>query len=129
MFEQLGLISAILGGFAFTFVGAILTIDRSHGIVSAAYLIGVVTAVIFFVCTVGWSLMSFAELSKSDLIMETLREKHRLLSFFFIMGIFSLNCSLALSGFIRSRITGIVSTIIATIGLIAILYIIKDFIR
>lgn len=58
MIEQYGLISAVLGGFAFTFVGAILAMNDKRKIIDLAFLLGVISASIFFICALGWTLIA-----------------------------------------------------------------------
>ncbi|MBK8373195.1 MAG: hypothetical protein IPN97_17655 [Saprospiraceae bacterium] len=128
MIQQLGLISAILGGFAFTFLGALLTIQHEKKVVDFTIVTGVLSALIFFICALGWSFLSTNQISESENLSNLVGSKHKTLSILLLFGIFSLTICLALSGWIRSKKTGFFTTLISVLGLIIILSILRDFI-
>ncbi|MEO1654619.1 MAG: hypothetical protein AAFU64_13825 [Bacteroidota bacterium] len=129
MHEQLALISAILGGFAFTFLATILSMSQKAKIIDFTFIISVISSILFFISALGWSLMAMSVKVAQDPVKLAFADKHRLLSLLFIAGVFSLVSSLGLSGWIRSRRMGIITTFVALLGLITIFYILRDFIN
>jgi hypothetical protein len=122
MFQQLTLVSALLGGFAFTFLGAILSKNDSKKLTSVMVAISALTATMFFLCTLGWALFSNASIES---LSELAIRKHKYLFKVFICGIVLFNILLALSGWIRSRNVGIVTTIIGVFAFLSLMFLFK----
>lgn len=122
MFEQLTLVSALLGGFAFTFLGAILSKNDSNKLTSVMVVISALTATMFFLCTLGWALFGNAPIESLN---ELAINKHKYLFKIFVLGIFLFNVLLGMSGWIRSKNVGIVTTIIGVFALISLLFLFK----
>jgi len=122
MFEQLTLVSALLGGFAFTFLGAILSKIDSKKLTSVMVIISALTATMFFLCTLGWAL--FGKASIEDL-NESAKSKHKYLFMIFIFGIVLFNVLLAMSGWIRSKNVGIATTIIGVFAFLSLMFLFK----
>ena len=129
MIEQLGLIAAILGGFAFTFLGAILSKDDNRKIVDWIFIIGVISALIFFICAIGWSFLLIEFSNEVEGVSIIAKEKHRFLSIMFITGILTLSICLGISGWIRSKKIGAITTLLSLIGVILIIYLINDYLN
>lgn len=130
--EQLGLISAVLGGFAFTFLSALLPLPSGNRLLNTLFTLAVLTSAMFFICALGWSLISWSQITVSvdstSYIPPGFEAKHRLLSMLFIGGIVLLTLCLGLAGWIRSRVTGAVTTIIAAIALAVTLNVLGSFV-
>jgi len=122
MFEQLTLVSALLGGFALTFLGAILSQNDTKKLTSAMVIISALTATMFFLCTLGWAL--FGKASVEDL-NELARSKHKYLFIIFIFGIVLFNVLLAMSGWMRSRNVGITTIIIGVFSFLSLMFLFK----
>jgi len=122
MFEQLTLVSALLGGFAFTFLGAMLTTNDTRKLTSVMVAISSLTATLFFLCTLGWAFFGKGDI---ELLSELPQSKHKYLSIIFLLGLILFNVLLAMSGWIRSRNVGIVTTIIGVFALISLLFLFK----
>lgn len=122
MFEQLTLVSALLGGFAFTFLGAILAKDDNKKLTSLVVVLSALTATMFFLCTLGWAL--FGKSSIEDL-QGLAKSKHKYLFSIFILGIVLFNVLLAISGWIRSKNVGILTTVIGIFAFISLIFLFK----
>lgn len=122
MFEQLTLVSALLGGFSFTFLGAILSKNDSNKLTSVMVVISALTATMFFLCTLGWALFGGASIESLN---ELAISKHKYLFKIFILGILLFNVLLAISGWIRSKNVGIVTTIIGVFAFVSLLFLFK----
>ena len=122
MFEQLTLVSALLGGFAFTFLGAILSKNDNSRLTSVMIVISALTATMFFLCTLGWALFGKTPIESLN---ELNINKHKYLFKIFVLGIFLFNVLLGMSGWIRSKYVGIVTTIIGVFALISLLFLFK----
>jgi hypothetical protein len=137
IFRQSAFISALTAGFSFAFLGVILT-DKSKQRVcdwTAGFAIAATAGLI--VCALGWTFsiprilalsMGSAQTGSFQL-PETLRTIHRSLSLTFIGCFFLFLTSLGLSGWIRSKVLGIVSITIAFIGACYAIWIMHFFIQ
>ncbi|MEM1264267.1 MAG: hypothetical protein AAGH76_17845 [Pseudomonadota bacterium] len=120
--EQLGLISAVLGGFAFTFLSALVSMPSGRRSVTALFFFAVLASAQFFVCALGWSLLGWSD-SPNELAGE-----HRLLSLFFVGGIVALTTCIGVVGWLRSASMGIATTMIAVAGLVSSMFVVRHFI-
>lgn len=122
MFEQLTLVSALLGGFAFTFLATMLAENDDKKLISLMIIISALTATMFFLCTLGWSLFgkaSIEDLSKLNL------SKHKFLFLLFVFGILLFNVLLAMSGWTRSKKVGVITTSIGVFAFISLMFLFK----
>lgn len=126
--RQIAFVGAFLGGFSATFLGLVLTQNRSDGI--GSWLIAALTmASCSFVISV--ITMTFLSISQHpgvpvDVVMETIN-KHRTIGFLsFILGIYALLAGIGLSGFIKSKRFGLITAIIASIALLIVTIVILD---
>jgi hypothetical protein len=137
IFRQSAFISALIAGFSFAFLGVILTSsargrvdDWTAGFAAAA-------AAGLIVCALGWTFSVAPTLaagagasgSAQFPLPGPYREVHRSLSITFILCFFLFLTSLGLSGWIRSRRLGIVSTGIAVVAAVYATWIMHFFIR
>ncbi|MEM8983203.1 MAG: hypothetical protein AAGC71_09260 [Pseudomonadota bacterium] len=130
--EQLGLISAVLGGFAFTFLSALIAMPSGRRSIDVLFLFAVLASAQFFVCALGWSLMTWAsgspDINPASGVPTELAAEHRLLSILFIGGIGALTVCLGVVGWVRSVSAGVVTALIALAGSIASVFVLRNFI-
>ncbi len=126
--RQIAFVGAFLGGFSATFLGLVLTENRSDNI--GIWLIGALTlASCSFVITV--ITMTFLSISQHpgipvDVVMETVN-RHRTIGFLsFILGIYALLAGIGLSGFIKSKRFGRITAIIAALAVLVVTSVILD---
>ncbi len=137
LFRQLAFISALIGGFAFAFVGVLLTAPSRGRVVEWAAGTALATAAGLMVCVVGWTLMASQVFMAAPAkpgegafqFSASLNTLHSRLSLLFIAGIFLFLASLGLSGWVRSRALGIVSTSIALLAGVALIFVLFPFLR
>ena len=137
LFRQLAFISALVGGFAFTFVGVLLVAPAQRRVVSWTAGTSMVASAGLVVCALGWSLgastvMVGASLAAGEdvsALSASLRRMHLRLSLTFIVSIFLFLTSLGLSGWVRSRVLGVVSTSIAVLAAIASALVLSPFLK
>jgi hypothetical protein len=122
---QMGSISAFLGGFAATFLATLLIVpSRSR---AAGVTIGgaAVSSVGFIVCVVGATTLVgglHPDAPRGYNGADYLARVHVLMTLGFLVGMLALLCSVATSGWIRSRTMGRVTTGVSLAGLAAILF-------
>ncbi|MCW8106889.1 hypothetical protein OPS25_00040 [Alteromonas ponticola] len=125
-FSQLASVSAVLGGFAFAFLGALLSSDARHKprFITAALVIP--SAACFVLSALGWSLISVwmgsPFFDPDTPLPDNITGLHMLLSPIFLCGICFFFWSLAACGWVYSKRLGWLSS---GIGLIATLLMIK----
>ncbi len=110
--QQLALISSVLGGFSFTFIGALLGAKKGRKITYWLFLTLMVASISFLISSLGWSLIHF-EAEQTGLI-----EHHQFLVKCLVIGLIFIIISLGLSGFMHGKATGITTSIISFMGLI-----------
>lgn len=138
LFRQLAFICALIGGFAFAFLGVLLPTPARSRLVewTAGMAMGTVASLV--VCVIGWTLMASvvvtdtpANASAEEFLKVALKfnRMHSLLSLLFILGMFLFLASLGLSGWVRSRTLGIVSTVIALLAAVGFILVLTPFLR
>ena len=137
LFRQCAFISALIAGFSFAFLAVILTNKTTKKIDdwTAGFAIAATAGLI--VCALGWTLgvphVLELSLNNSGNTPFQLPEKyiiiHRSLSITFIASFFFFLTSLGLSGWIRSRRLGVVSSILTIIAAVYAIWILRFFIR
>jgi hypothetical protein len=126
-FRQLAFISALVGGFAFAFVGVLLVAPSQSRVVSWTAGISMSASAGLVVCALGWSLGASVVMIGANMdtgadksaLSASLNNMHLRLSLMFIVSILLFFTCLGLSGWIRSRVLGVVSTCIAVLAAIA----------
>lgn len=111
--KQLALISSVLGGFSFTFLSAIITKDTDKGIKYWLIITLTLASISFLLGAVGWSLMDFAQGTSA------LQAHHQMLVKVLLLGLLSMLASIALSGWLHDKRTGLTTSVI---GLLALLF-------
>jgi hypothetical protein len=138
LFRQLAFISALIGGFAFAFLGVLLTVPSRSRIVE--WTAGMATATVagLMICVIGWTLMASdvitstpAKASAEEFLKVALKlnRMHSLLSLLFIAGMLLFLASLGLSGWVRSRALGIASSVIALLAAVGLMLVLSPFLR
>lgn len=119
---QIGGLSAFLGGFAATFLGTLLA-RRADGKTASLSIGFAVSSSVAFVVTVVASTALVAGLhpeAPSSAPAAGAGAARVLLVLGFLFGLYSLLASLALSGWARSRGTGLTTTIASGIGIVLV---------
>jgi vacuolar-type H+-ATPase subunit I/STV1 len=119
---QLGSLSAFLGGFAATFLGTLLASRIEGRIASLSIGFAVGSSVSFIVCVVAsTALVTLLHPDAPIAAGEVAAGQARvLLALSFFLGLYALLVSLALSGWTRSRGTGLATSVIASIGIVLV---------
>jgi len=137
LFRQCAFISALIAGFSFAFLAVILTNKTTKKIDdwTAGFAIAATAGLI--VCALGWTLSVphvlelYANISANTPVQlpESYLSIHRSLSMTFIACFFFFLTSLGLSGWIRSRRLGVVSSTLTIIAAVYAIWIFRFFIR
>lgn len=128
-FSQMAFISAVLGGFSFVFLGALLTIDSSKRLWEWNMAATALAAIAFIISALGATFTAAAaSVSEDGVLPEKLAVLARPISLWFLLGIAMLFVSLGLSGWVRSRSTGIITTCVAIVGAIGAAFMMAPFI-
>lgn len=135
IFRQLAFVSALVGGFAFAFVGVLLVAPHKSRIVSWTAGISMAASSGLVVCALGWSLGTSVVLVGGSMeagayksaLSASLNNMHLRLSLAFFVSILLFFTCLGLSGWIRSRNLGIASTCIAALAAIAAALVLSPF--
>jgi hypothetical protein len=128
MGRQIAFLSAFLGGFAATFLGILLQSPNSRRHVGWAAGAAAVASASFILAVVAGSLLGLVVHpgAPPDLTKPALLPPLRILIFItFIVGIYSSLLSLALSGWIRSRQLGIVTSVAAFVSAVIMLLLVS----
>jgi len=128
---ELAAISAVLGGFAITFLSVVLTHADARRRVGVALGLATAGSACFFVSALGWSLVASrgAGPRGADAAFDALYAAlNPPLSILFIMGIGLLYAVLGLSGWLRSRPLGITTTVIAVLAALFSAFVMRHFI-
>lgn len=121
---QIGGMSAFLGGFAATFLGTLLAMRAKGRIATVAMSFAAVSAVALIVAVVGSTGVYSSlhpEAPGGPAQVEEVLWVRMTMALSFLLGVVSLLASLGLSGWLRSRATGLSTSIAAAIGIVFIL--------
>jgi Zn-dependent protease with chaperone function len=137
LFRQTAFISALIAGFAFTFAGVLITNDSKRPIVGWTAAFSILASAVLVVCALGWTLSAprMAALASgpgasSGIEMPDMyKQIHRCLWITFSAGFIFFLTSLGLSGWIRSRVLGAVSTIAAIMAGLLTIWVLSHFSR
>ena len=124
LYEQISSISAVLGGFSVATLTLLLDAAPKRRIASWAVATSGIAASLFIGVTFLASILASDALKTSAVSFEDLHPSIQpligIVSFGFLIGFFTLFGSLGMSGWIRSKRTGIATSIAAAIGMILI---------
>ncbi len=124
LFSSIGLVSAIIGGFAFTFVGALLATESSSRVFNWVFALSMFAASSLMAAALGAVLTSLAAKQNFDIDLAWMHQKVSLL---FLAGILSLISAISLSGWIRSRQLGYVSLSVGAIAISMLLWVLVPY--
>jgi len=128
MGRQVAVVSAFLGGFAATFLGILLQSPNSRRHVGWAAGAAAVASASFILAVMSWGLLAVSVHpgAPPGLAKTTLLLQFRILRFVtFAVGIYSILLSLGLSGWIRSRQLGIVTSVAAFVSAVIVLLLVR----
>ena len=118
--EQLASISAVLGGFVVAFLSVVLTHQDARRRVGILLAVATAAAAGYFVAALGWSLMAATEPQMA---------LQGPLSLLFIAATGLLFVVLGLGGWLRSRVLGYTTTLIAITAACGAWAVLRHFIR
>lgn len=135
-FSQLGSISAVLGGFAFAFVGVLLARSDNARTVAWTAALALPAAACFILCALGWSLIGVwlagavanGVLAPGTRPPDDIAGLHSPLSLMLVVGFLLFLASLGLSGWTYSRRLGWVSTAVAVASLVLAALLFRPFV-
>ena len=128
MGRQIAFLSAFLGGFAATFLGILLQSPNSRRHVGWAAGAAAVASASFILAVMSGTLLALVVHPGAPpaLAEPTLLPQLRILTFItFIVGIYSSLLSLGLSGWIRSRQLGIITSVAAFVSAVIMLFLLS----
>jgi|WetSurMetagenome_2_1015567.scaffolds.fasta_scaffold353941_3 hypothetical protein len=137
IFRQSAFISALVAGFSSAFISVLVTSAPPKRIVGWTIACSIAATAGLLVCALGWTLSAsrMAVLAAAQQpgtpfqLRDVYRGIHRSLSLTFIACFFLFFASLGLSGWIRSRAVGVVSTVIAIGAALFAYSILRSFIH
>lgn len=127
LFRELAFITAILGGFAITFLSVLLTASAADRMVDWIVAVTTAAAICFVLSALGATFAAVVA-SWADPLPGEVESLHIPLSLLFLGGTILLFFMLGMSGWIRSRSLGIATTVIAAIGLVGGFFLMSPFI-
>ena len=114
---QVGGLSAFLGGFAAAFLGTLLAINARGRLATTAIGFSAVSSVAFIVAVVGsTAVVAALHPEGPGYGVAKVGGTQALMTLAFMLGLYALLTSLGLSGWLRSRATGLTTSIVAAIG-------------
>jgi hypothetical protein len=137
-FGQLAAVSAVLGGFAVTFLSIVLTLADARRRVAGAVGLATTAAACFFLTTLGWALLATLTASvqaSEGPVRAGLAERLDIasaiqgpISTLFLLGVLLLVAMLGAGGWLRSRRLGLFTTGVAVLTALAAGFIMRPFI-
>lgn len=122
---QVGALSAFLGGFAATFLGTLITLERRQKTVGMAIGFAAVASVSFIAAVVSSTLITAVLHPDAPVTPSTSPVVARVvLGLGFFGGLYTLLASLGLSGWSRSRSTGRTTTVVAALGALVVTWLV-----
>ena len=120
--SQLGALSAFLGGFAATFLGTMLALGVRGKTASVAIGFAVCSSVAFIVAVVASTSLVAAMHPQAPASVQAAASggARAIMTLSFILGLYTLLSSLALSGWSRSRGTGLTTSIAGGLGILLV---------
>lgn len=124
LFAQLSVVSAILGGFAFTFVGALLALPVTSRVYAWVFGASLLAAMAFMVTALGSVLASLAVKNSYPVDIASLHAK---ISQAFLLGILCFLVATGACGWLKSRKLGYVSLAIAVVSALGVALVLFPF--
>ena len=134
LYRQCAFISALVTGFLFAFLAVILTNKSTKRIDDWTAIFTIISISLLTVCALGWTFnaasVQAALLTESQTrILSKYQTIHHHLSVLFILGFYLFLLSLGLSGWIRSKMVGIFSSVSALFAGIYAIWLLHYFIN
>jgi hypothetical protein len=130
--KQSAFISALVAGFSFAFLGALLVSSIKNRIIDWVMTFSILSIAGLLICSLAWTLtasrMTLFTENELNLVPQTFLSLHKTLSLIFISSFFFFLVTLGLSGWIRSRTLGIISSVISLVATIFFIVIMKQFV-
>lgn len=131
---QLPFVCAVLGGFAFAFLGALITIEKPSKVLSATLFVTAIAAGLLLIATLGTTMYAgvIAGIREGRSGQEVINEIYHLrkpLSLMFLSGGFMLIVSIGLVGWVRSKNLGIAMSTLALLIAFGAWFVMKTFIH
>jgi hypothetical protein len=131
--KQGAFISALVAGFSFAFIGALLINPVKRKIIDWVMIFSIMSIAGLLICALTWTLIASQLMAyNADTIAQvpqTLLSLHKIISFLFILSFLCFLITLGLCGWIRSKILGIFSSLIASASTIFFFSIMRHFIH
>ncbi|MGJ8679420.1 hypothetical protein [Paraglaciecola sp.] len=124
LFSTIGLVSAIIGGFAFTFVGALLAADSKSPAFNWVFGLAMFAASSLMAAALGSVLTSLAAKQGFEINLQWMHQK---ISLLFLAGILTLIFSISMCGWLRSRQLGYVSLSIGFCAIMMLLWVLIPY--
>ena len=130
--KQSSFICALVAGFSFAFLGSLLISSIKSKIINLVMSFSFFSIAGLLICSLVWTLtasrMIFYIGSNITQVPQSYLDINRILSLIFILSFLSFLVTLGLSGWIKSRNLGLVSTIISLISTLFFFVIMKQFV-
>ncbi len=126
--RQLAFVSAVVGGFAITYLAVLLSMADRRRIIGVAAGFAMFCAANLLVCALAWSLyagMYEAKPTGFTVPVAEFQTKLRWLNGALVAGLVCFLAALGLGGWIRSRSLGVVTTGFALLALIAVAFVLR----
>jgi len=128
LFDQLGFISAILAGFAFSFLGGLLSLRSASRLYPWTYGGALTASFALMIASVASVLASLGTAGGYASEQQS-REYLALVSQAFLLGVVGLVFTFGCSGWLHSRRLGIVATTLACIAACVLAIVISPFVK
>lgn len=123
LFQQIAFLSAVLGGFAAAFLGALLGVPAGRRLATAAIAATAVSAAAFVAVTLGATVIGLLAAQVGAETFGQLPPRAARAQFWtgwlFVAGVYTLLLGIGLSGWLRSRATGLCTAAAALLGSVA----------
>jgi hypothetical protein len=130
--KQSAFISALVAGFSFAFLGVLLVSSAKKKVTDWIMAFSILSIAGLLICSLAWTLcasrMALLSGSNTNQVPQTILELHKSLSVIFISSFFFFLVTLGLSGWIRSRTLGLISTLISIAATLLFISIMRHFI-
>ncbi|PAP81659.1 hypothetical protein B1759_10190 [Rubrivirga sp. SAORIC476] len=107
---QLAFLSAVLGGFSFSILSSLLTAEGPRGLGTALVSSAAIAAAAFLCASIMGTLLSFSP----DVTVAVV--PRRTLMVLLVVGMYALLIALGLCGWVRSRVTGMITSLAAFVS-------------
>ncbi len=130
--KQTAFISALVAGFSFAFLGALLVSSIKNKLIDWIMILSTLSIAGLLICSLAWTLTAsrMTLYSGADIaqVPQTFLSLHKTLSLIFVSSFFFFLVTLGLGGWIRSKTLGIISSSISFIATIIFIVIMQKFV-